>query len=176
MTVICRFYLFAASSCPAQIQTFDYQHQDKNSNGNKGCKTAGCHIQVIGNWLSLKGAEIEVKNIKDALIQADPDNKDYYEINYNDFTEQLNSLYNEYKEKFQSAERKSFVTGHAAFSYLCRDFGLEQNSVKDTFAEGEPSAQQLTELVEKCISERLLSLHGIVSETALKNIKKLATH
>lgn len=99
-------------------------------------------------WLSLKGAQLEVKNIKDGLVQADPANKDFYEKNYSEFSAQLENLYNEYKGKFQSVQKKSFVTGHAAFSYLCRDFGLEQNSVEDTFAEGEPSAQQLTELVE----------------------------
>ena len=101
-------------------------------------------------WLSLKGAEIEVNNIKDALIQADPDNRDYYEANCNDYVSRLENLYNEYAEKFRNVENKSFVTGHAAFGYLCRDFGLEQNSVEDTFAEGEPSAQQLVTLVEYC--------------------------
>ncbi|MEA4849421.1 MAG: metal ABC transporter substrate-binding protein [Clostridiaceae bacterium] len=101
-------------------------------------------------WLSLKGAQTEASNIKDALIEADPDNRDYYEENYNNFISQLKSLYNEYKEKFQSVEKKNFVTGHAAFGYLCRDFGLVQNSVSDIYAEGEPSAQQLAELVEYC--------------------------
>lgn len=86
-------------------------------------------------WLSLKGAKTEVQNIKNALIQADPFNKDYYEANSNEFVSQLENLYNEYNDKFQSVEKKSFVTGHAAFGYLCRDFGLEQNSVEDTFAE-----------------------------------------
>lgn len=101
-------------------------------------------------WLSLKGAKIQVQNIKNALIQADPSNKDYYEANSKEFVSQLDNLFNEYNDKFQSVEKKSFVTGHAAFGYLCRDFGLEQNSVEDTFAEGEPSAQQLTELVDYC--------------------------
>ncbi|MFT4104700.1 MAG: metal ABC transporter substrate-binding protein [Lacrimispora sp.] len=101
-------------------------------------------------WLSLKGAQTEVKNIKDALVQADPDNKEYYEKNSSDYISRLESLYNEYNGKFQSAEKKTFVTGHAAFGYLCRDFGLEQNSVRDIFAEGEPSAQQLAQLVEYC--------------------------
>nr|WP_123610607.1 metal ABC transporter substrate-binding protein [Mobilisporobacter senegalensis] len=101
-------------------------------------------------WLSLKGAQTEVINIKEALVKADPDNKDYYEKNCNDYISQLENLYNEYNEKFQSLKKKTFVTGHAAFAYLCRDFGLEQNSVEDVFAEGEPSAKQLTELVEFC--------------------------
>jgi len=101
-------------------------------------------------WLSLKGAEIEVKNIKDALVEADPSNQEYYEANYSSFVSQLESLYNEYADKFASLQKKNIVTGHAAFAYLCQDFGLVQNSVEDVFAEGEPSAQQLTELVSYC--------------------------
>lgn len=109
-------------------------------------------------WLSIKGAELEVTNIKDGLVQADPSNKDYYEKNCNDFVAQLETLYNEYNEKFKSVQKKSFVTGHAAFGYLCRDFGLQQNSVEDIFAEGEPSAQQLTELVNYCKENKVTTI------------------
>jgi zinc transport system substrate-binding protein len=101
-------------------------------------------------WLSLKDAEVEVENIKDALVEADPDNTNYYEANCEDYVAQLESLYNEYSEKFASVDKKDFVTGHAAFAYLCQDFGLSQNSVEDVFAEGEPSAQQLAELITYC--------------------------
>ncbi len=101
-------------------------------------------------WLSLKCAETEVANIRDALVKADPANKDYYEKNGADYTAKLESLYSEYAEKFAAVTQKTFVTGHAAFGYLCRDFDLTQLSVEDVFAEGEPSAQQLTELVSFC--------------------------
>lgn len=101
-------------------------------------------------WIGIKGAQAQAQNIKDALIEADQDNKDIYEKNCESFVSQLESLYNEYSAKFQTIEKKSFVTGHAAFGYLCRDFGLVQSSVSDVFAEGEPSAQQLAELVEYC--------------------------
>ena len=101
-------------------------------------------------WLSLRGAEIETKNIRDGLVKADPSDKEYYEKNCDDFVSKLESLYAEYDKKFKSVPKKSFVTGHAAFGYLCRDFGLTQNSVEDVYAEGEPSAQQLAELVKYC--------------------------
>lgn len=101
-------------------------------------------------WLSLKGAETEVKNIKMALVKADSANSHYYETNCNHYISQLESLYNQYKEKFKTVQKKSIVTGHAAFAYLCRDFGLQQNSVEDVFAEGEPSAQQLAQLIKYC--------------------------
>ncbi|MDS0524799.1 zinc ABC transporter substrate-binding protein [Clostridium sp. SHJSY1] len=109
-------------------------------------------------WLSLKGAETEVKNIKDALVKADPSNKDYYENNCTEFVSKLDSLYNEYKEKFNSVKKKGIVTGHAAFAYLCQDFDLTQNSVEDVFAEGEPSAQQLSDLVKYCKENKVSTI------------------
>ncbi|MGX8701990.1 metal ABC transporter substrate-binding protein [Caproiciproducens sp.] len=121
-------------------------------------------------WLSLKGAEMEVKNIKDALVKADRANQPYYEKNCADFVSELENLYTEYNKKFQSAEKKSFVTGHAAFGYLCRDFGLEQNSVEDVFAEGEPSAQQLTELVKYCKDNKVTTIFA--EETASPDVSK----
>lgn len=101
-------------------------------------------------WISLKGAETEAKNIRDALIQAEPSSAGYFKQNCDSFISQLESLYSEYNAKFQSVKNKSFVTGHAAFAYLCKDFGLKQNSVEDVFAEGEPSAQKLAGLVDYC--------------------------
>lgn len=101
-------------------------------------------------WLSLSGAKIEAANIRDALIRVDPANKADYETNCKTFSDQIDTLLEEFQAKFKTVAKKDFVTGHAAFGYLCRDFGLQQNSVEDVFAEGEPSAQQLTSLVEYC--------------------------
>lgn len=109
-------------------------------------------------WLSLNSAQTQAKNIKDALIKADAESKDYYEKNYASFASQLESLYNEYKEKFKSLPKKDFVTGHAAFAYLCRDFGLNQKSVEDVFAEGEPSAQKLAALVDFCRKNKVTTI------------------
>ena len=109
-------------------------------------------------WLSLKNAQIEVENIKNALVEADPENKDFYEKNYEEYKTQLNNLYNEYNDKFQQAPRKNFVTGHLSFAYLCRDFNLAQNSVEDTFAEGEPTPQKLTKLVDYCKQNKVKTI------------------
>ncbi len=109
-------------------------------------------------WLSPLCAQIMAKNIKDAFVKADPENSTYYEKNYTAFSDKLQSLYTEYSEKFSTAPNKSFVTGHAAFAYLCRDFGLVQNSVEDVFAEGEPSAQQLATLVDYCRENHITTI------------------
>ena len=59
-------------------------------------------------WLSLDGAKIEAQNIKDALVEVDSDNKSYYEENFKKFAEKLDSLANEYKEKFNGLANKDF--------------------------------------------------------------------
>ena len=102
------------------------------------------------SWLSLKEAQKQPENIKNTLVEIDEKNKDYYQENYDVFVSELESLYNEYKEKFDGISHKDFVTGHAAFGYLCRDFGLNQKSVENLFAEGEPTPRQLQELVMFC--------------------------
>ncbi|WP_371876592.1 metal ABC transporter solute-binding protein, Zn/Mn family [Clostridium zeae] len=106
-------------------------------------------------WLSLKNAETQSYNIKEALVKADGKNKDFYEKNYKEFTDKLEKLYQENKTKFSELKTKDFVTGHEAFGYLCRDFGLTQMSVEDVFAEGEITPQKLKELVEFCRSNSI---------------------
>ena len=122
-------------------------------------------------WLSLKDAKIEVKNIKDALVKADPANKDYYEKNYTEYVGKLDAMIKKYEEQFAKAPHKNFVTGHAAFAYLSRDFGLEQNSVEDVFAEGEPNAAQLAKLIEYVKENNITTIFA--EEMASPEVSKL---
>lgn len=101
-------------------------------------------------WLSIKGAELEIQNIANGLSEADPDNKEFYQTNATNYITKLEQLFTEYESKFSSLDNKNFVTGHAAFNYFCRDFGLIQKSVADVFADGEPSTKQLAKLVDFC--------------------------
>ena len=101
-------------------------------------------------WLSLQSARIMVKNIESNLSKLDKKNAKEYRKNANLYIKALDKLYSDYAKKFKSLKNKTLVTSHAAFAYLCRDFGLTQNSITDVFAEGEPNAKQLVELVEYC--------------------------
>lgn len=101
-------------------------------------------------WLSLKEAQVQANNIKNALIEKDPNNKDFYQKNYEDLKVKFNKLYNEYKPKFGKLKNKDFVTGHAAFGYLCRDFGLKQKSISDLYADGEATPKTLENLAKYC--------------------------
>ena len=109
-------------------------------------------------WLSIKGAELEVSNIAKGFSKADPSNKEFYEKNAAGYIAELEAIYVEYKEKFDSLDNKNFVTGHAAFHYFCQDFSLEQSSVEDVFAEGEPGTRQLADLVDYCSQNHVTTI------------------
>jgi len=131
--------------------------------------TADPHI-----WLSLKEAMNQCNNIKDALIDEDPDNKDYYEGNYNNYKDQLNKLYEEYKPKFDTIEGKTFVTSHEAFGYLCRDFNLEQKAINGLFnAEGEITMKDKENLIEYCKTNGIKTIFSEGTESQ-KSAESLA--
>lgn len=127
-------------------------------------------------WLSLKAAVLQAEAIKNVFVQADPEGEAEYERNLAAFTAEAEALFAQYAEKAESLESRSFVTGHAAFGYLCRDFGLEQNSVSSMFAEGEPNAKQLVELVEYCRANGVTTIFAeelaspAVSETLAREL------
>jgi zinc transport system substrate-binding protein len=106
-------------------------------------------------WLSLTEAARQAENIRDALSLAAPQNADAFARNCAAFTDGLAALFDEYSEKLADAAGREFVTGHAAFAYLCRDFGLSQRSVEDMYAEGEPTPRQLAALIDFCVENNI---------------------
>ena len=60
-------------------------------------------------WLNLENGMIYAKNIAKQLIAKDPSNKEFYEKNLKDYTEKLDKLDKEAKEKFNNipAEKKT---------------------------------------------------------------------
>jgi zinc transport system substrate-binding protein len=101
-------------------------------------------------WLSLINAVYEVQRIAQTFAALDPGGADVYDANAEAFEDAARNLDDIYLERFESAGGGEFVTGHEAFAYLCRDYGLTQRGVSDMYAEGEPSAKQLAELIEFC--------------------------
>jgi len=108
------------------------------------------HLHDPHVWLSPDGAAVMARAIFEKLAELDAGNADYYEANYLAFEQEMYALKAEFEPQFAAAKTRVFVTGHAALGYLARDFGLEQRSVEDAFASGEPTAKQLAELAAFC--------------------------
>lgn len=125
-------------------------------------------------WLSLNSAKVMVMNISKAFSKADPTHAAFYKANAAAFITEADMLLTDYQKKFAAESHKHFVTGHAAFGYLCRDFGLEQNSVEDVFSAGEPTAKQLAALTEYCKEHNIKTIfaESMVSPEVSKTLAK----
>ncbi|MEH7334847.1 metal ABC transporter substrate-binding protein [Neobacillus drentensis] len=99
-------------------------------------------------WLSPVLAQQEVNNIAKALEQADPQNKDQFQKNAEALNGDLADLDHLYKETIDKAKRKEFVTQHAAFGYLAKQYGLTQIPIAGLSPDVEPTLGKLTELTE----------------------------
>lgn len=150
------------------IEEDDHEHEEEaDHDHNHG----GSDPHV---WLSLTDALVQAENIKNALVEVDQENKDYYEENYNNLVKEFTSLKDEYSAKFNSITNKNFVTGHAAFGYLCRDFGLTQSSIADVFGEGELTPKDLQALIEysKTNNVKVIFSESTASEKEAETLAK----
>lgn len=109
-------------------------------------------------WLGLSEAKEEARAIRDGLISASPDNRETFEKNYTRFSTEIDEIRNKARKSIAVARRKELVTGHAAFAYLARDLSLNQESVEDAFATGEPPARKLIELMEYCKARKVKTI------------------
>lgn len=97
-------------------------------------------------WLSPVLAQKEVANIKQAVIEADQAHKQDYEKNADQYIAKLNELDNLFRTTLDKATRKDFVTQHAAFGYLAKEYGLTQIPIAGLSPDQEPSPARLAEL------------------------------
>lgn len=98
-------------------------------------------------WISPKNAKIEMENIKNALVELDKENADYYESNYQKYAKMLDELDAKYSEKLSPLPNKTIVVSHEAYGYLCKDYGLNQLGIKGVNAETEPDAKKMAEII-----------------------------
>lgn len=99
-------------------------------------------------WLSIKNAEKEMENIKNAFVKADPDNADYYEENYKKYAGQFDDLDKKFSSELAAYENKDIIVAHKAFAYLCADYGLNQVAIEGLAADSEPDAKRMAEIID----------------------------
>ncbi|WP_295149638.1 metal ABC transporter substrate-binding protein [uncultured Peptoniphilus sp.] len=109
-------------------------------------------------WISPKNAKIEMENIKNALVELDKDNEDYYESNYEKYAKMLDELDAKYSESLGSLPNKEIVVSHEAYGYLCKDYGLTQIGVKGVNAETEPDAKKMAEIISYIKENNITSI------------------
>lgn len=100
-------------------------------------------------WLSPKEAVKQANNIYEGLVSIDQENENYYKENYNALAEELELLDKEYEEKLSISSRKKIIVPHEAFSYIERDYGIEQIPLSGIHSEGGPNIAKMKSIVEE---------------------------
>ena len=116
-------------------------------------------------WLDPILVKIQIQNIADGLIKADPDNADYYQQNANQYKAKLDLLDNQIRTDLASCNKKDFLAFHDAFSYFSKEYGLNQNTIVGGLnPENEPTATKLEEITQKA---HTLGINVVFTEEAV---------
>jgi len=104
-------------------------------------------------WTSPRNARIMVQNICTGLVQADPQNRQYYEDNRDSYLKELDGLDAELGAMLKSTGSRTFIVYHPAWGYFARDYGLHQLGIEQ---EGkEPKAAYMSRLINEARSQNI---------------------
>ena len=98
-------------------------------------------------WSSISGAKVIAKNTLDAFVSLDPENKEYYQANYEQLTKEIGETEKTVSGLLHSLDNKTFIIYHPALTYYARAYGIEQVAIEQDGKE--PSAKRLARLIEQ---------------------------
>lgn len=108
-------------------------------------------------WLSLASALIYVDNIARALSTADPAHAATYAQNAESYKQKIKAAIGPLRDAAHAlpANRRWLVTSEGAFSYLTRDYGLEEMFLWPINSDGQGTPQQVRRVIDTVRKERI---------------------
>ncbi|MGA7434117.1 MAG: metal ABC transporter substrate-binding protein [Solirubrobacterales bacterium] len=101
-------------------------------------------------WMSVSNAKIYIENIRKALTDLDPSSARYFQKNADEYSAKLSKVSDFVKADLANlpASQRALVSCEGAFSYMAKDFGLEEAYLWPVNAEQEGTPQQIAETIE----------------------------
>ncbi|GIP21313.1 zinc ABC transporter substrate-binding protein [Paenibacillus sp. J22TS3] len=125
----------------------DHEHDHNHEHNHK--EDAHTHEGTDPHvWLSPALAIQEVHNIELALEKAAPEHKEEFKKNADAYIAKLKQLDNDFRTGLSQVKRKDFITQHAAFAYLAKEYGLDQVPIAGLSPDEEPSPAKMAEVVK----------------------------
>ena len=118
-------------------------HEDDDGHGHHHDFEFDPHI-----WLDPILVKQQVNNIRDALIEADPQNKEQYEQNAMAYNQELDELDMEINSSLMSCTKDTIVPFHNAFTYLAERYDIKVKSIGGIAPDSEATAAEIAEFVD----------------------------
>lgn len=101
-------------------------------------------------WMSLQSALIYVDNIRDAFVAHDPDNAETYRANAEAYKAEITATIAPLREQILAmpAAQRWLVTCEGAFSYLARDFQMQELYLWPINADSQGTPQQVRRVID----------------------------
>lgn len=101
-------------------------------------------------WMSTSNALIYIENIKNALVKYDPQHAEIYIKNAENYANKIKQLDQPLREKLSKIpdSQRWLVTSEGAFSYLAKDYGLQEAYLWPINAEEQGTPQQVRQVIE----------------------------
>ena len=107
-----------------QIQKESYENSQEINGQKEAADEEPEYDEHI--WLSIRNAEIMVKNIEKAIEQLDSDNAKVYQNNAENYIKKLDTLDKQYANTIQNAKYKAILFGDRfPFRYMVDDYDLK---------------------------------------------------
>ncbi|MFS0788699.1 zinc ABC transporter substrate-binding protein [Shouchella sp. 1P09AA] len=96
-------------------------------------------------WLDLQNGVIYAENIRDALINIDPQNEGIYIENAENYITDLENLHQRTLEEFAALDEESrhLVTSEGAFKYFAKAYDIQEGYIWEINSENQGSPQQM---------------------------------
>lgn len=101
-------------------------------------------------WMSPENGLIYVENIRKGLTEIDPQHADVYAANAKAYSEKIKATVAPIREALASLPKDQhwLVTSEGAFSYLARDFGLQELFLWPVNADQQGTPQQVRKVID----------------------------
>lgn len=102
-------------------------------------------------WMSPRNALVYVENIRQAFVEFDPDNAEVYNANAAAYSEQIQMIDAQLAADLAQvpASQRFLVSCEGAFSYLARDYGLQEIYIWPINAEQQFTPKQVQQVMQK---------------------------
>lgn len=99
-------------------------------------------------WGNPTNIKIVAQNILKGLLKVNPEQKDFFTANYNEYINKVDNTIAELQAKVNSLPNKTIVSYSAAFNYFYEFFGFKCLATVEDTCEQEVSAKRLTEVAQ----------------------------